>query len=76
MKDELIAGAHGVEGRYPFLDPRVVQEYLWLSHEVKNAEYKKPIADFLREAAFPNLWDTKVGFNTVKGLDKGWHNHK
>ena len=73
MKDELIAGAHGVEGRYPFLDPRVVQEYLWLSHEVKNAEYKKPIADFLREAAFPNLWDTKVGFNTVKGLGKGWH---
>eukprot|EP00966_Prymnesium_polylepis_P156149 3607659-Prymnesium_polylepis.2 len=23
MKEELTAGAHGVEGRYPFLDPKV-----------------------------------------------------
>jgi hypothetical protein len=26
MKEELVAGAHGIETRYPFLDPRVVQE--------------------------------------------------
>jgi len=25
MKEELTSGAHGVEGRYPFLDPHVVQ---------------------------------------------------
>ena len=30
MKEELVAGVHGIEGRYPFLDPKVVQEYLWL----------------------------------------------
>lgn len=30
-KEEHVAGAHGVEARYPFLDPRVVQEYIWLS---------------------------------------------
>lgn len=30
MKEELVAGAHGVEGRYPFLDPNVVQE-LWVT---------------------------------------------
>lgn len=32
-KEEHVAGAHGVEGRYPFLDTRVVQEYLWLAPE-------------------------------------------
>jgi hypothetical protein len=41
MKEELTGGAHGVEARYPFLDPKVVQEYLWLRHDVKNAEYKR-----------------------------------
>ena len=30
-KEEHVAGAHGVEARYPFLDPRVVQEYIWLA---------------------------------------------
>jgi hypothetical protein len=40
MKEELVAGTHGVEGRYPFLDTQVVQEYLWLKDEVKNTKYK------------------------------------
>lgn len=62
MKEELTAGVHGAEGRYPFLDPKVVQEYLWLKHTVKNAEYKKPVADMLRAAHFPNDWGTKMGF--------------
>ena len=34
-KEEHVAGAHGVEARYPFLDPRVVQEYLWLAPEAQ-----------------------------------------
>ena len=63
MKEELTAGAHGAEGRYPLLDPKVVQEFLWLKHTVKNAEYKKPLADMLRDAQFPNLWGEKKGFN-------------
>ena len=28
FKEELVAGMHGVEGRYPFLDREVVQEFL------------------------------------------------
>eukprot|EP00965_Chrysotila_dentata_P231560 6198434-Pleurochrysis_carterae.AAC.2 len=65
MKEEMTAGAHGVEGRYPFLDPQVVQEYLWLSAELKNSEYKRPVADFLRSVAphFPNAWKEKQGFS-------------
>ena len=51
MKEELVSGAHGIEGRYPFLDPKVVQEFLWLKPELKNAEYKKPVADFCGRTA-------------------------
>merc|ERR1712060_996761 len=36
MKEELVAGVHGMEGRYPFLDRRTVQEYLWLTSDLKN----------------------------------------
>lgn len=70
MKEELTGGAHGIEARYPFLDPEVVQEYLWLTHDVKNSEYKRPVADFLRRHDFPNFWGKKVGFGptaTKKG---------
>ena len=62
MREELTAGARGVEGRYPFLDPDVVQEYLWLSQSLKNSEYKRPIADFMREQSYPNRYKWKSGF--------------
>lgn len=62
MKEELTGGAWGIEARYPFLDPHVVQEYLYLDHTLKNSEYKKPVADFLRRKAFPNMWGAKTGF--------------
>lgn len=39
-KEESTAGAHGVETRYPFLDRNLVQEFLWLSADTKNALYK------------------------------------
>ena len=29
-KEESITGGFGIEGRYPFLDKAVVQEFLWL----------------------------------------------
>jgi len=80
MKEELTGGAHGIETRYPFLDPRVVQEYLWLSHDIKNSEYKRPIADFLRRYQFPNLWGAKRGFrghrNTIAVADSTIVNNK
>jgi len=68
MKEELVAGVHGIEGRYPFLDPKVVQEYLWLKHTVKNSEYKRPIADLLRATAFPTMWNKKVGFSPDRSI--------
>jgi len=69
MKEELTGGAHGMEVRYPFLDRRVVQEFLWLdSIHIKNSEYKRPIADFLGKHRFPNLYATKLGFSAEVDL--------
>ena len=69
MKEELVSGAHGIEGRYPFLDPKVVQEFLWLKPELKNAEYKKPVADFLRAHRVPTAWGRKIGFTAGRDTD-------
>ncbi|CAD7974699.1 unnamed protein product [Amoebophrya sp. A25] len=49
MKEEMVAGVYGIEARFPFLDPAVVQEFLWLSAETKNSEYKRVIADYMRK---------------------------
>ena len=55
-KEEMVSGAYGLEGRYPFLDFQVVQEFLWLSADkVKNREYKGVIADALRRRNYPFL---------------------
>merc|ERR1712216_463743 len=63
-KDEYVSGAFGIEGRYPFLDKEVVQEYLWLSASVKNSRYKRPIADYLEKYGYPFAeGGPKVGFN-------------
>ena len=40
MKEETVTGTWGIEGRYPYLDKYVVQEFLWLSNELKNSNYK------------------------------------
>ena len=39
-KDEYVTGSYGVEGRFPFLDTRVVQASLSLSADLKNKYYK------------------------------------
>eukprot|EP00928_Gymnodinium_smaydae_P001508 TRINITY_DN10549_c2_g1_i1.p1 TRINITY_DN10549_c2_g1~~TRINITY_DN10549_c2_g1_i1.p1 ORF type:complete len:595 (+),score=134.34 TRINITY_DN10549_c2_g1_i1:73-1857(+) len=62
MKEELVAGAHGMEGRYPFLDARVVQEYLWLSSDLKNAEYKAPVYDLFTRHGYAFERGKKRGF--------------
>ncbi|CAD7958962.1 unnamed protein product [Amoebophrya sp. A25] len=62
MKEEMIAGAHGVETRYPFLDPMLVQEFLWLSADLKNSIYKRPLLDMLQRYAYP-LELGKQGFS-------------
>jgi len=70
MKEELTGGAHGIESRYPFLDPYFVQEYLWLHSTVKNSAYKKPILDFLLRHKFPVSVNSKVGFTANVNLTK------
>eukprot|EP00406_Dinophysis_acuminata_P020944 CAMPEP_0179346330 /NCGR_PEP_ID=MMETSP0797-20121207/72514_1 /TAXON_ID=47934 /ORGANISM="Dinophysis acuminata, Strain DAEP01" /LENGTH=68 /DNA_ID=CAMNT_0021060867 /DNA_START=66 /DNA_END=269 /DNA_ORIENTATION=- len=62
MKEETIAGAYGIETRYPFLDREVVQEYLALAAHVKNSAYKRPIRDFLEGHDYP-FEETKQGFS-------------
>jgi asparagine synthetase B (glutamine-hydrolysing) len=63
FKDEIIFGHHGIEGRYPFLDRDVVQAFLDLDPELKNLEYKAPIANFLREHDYPFEPEKKRGFS-------------
>lgn len=69
MKEELVAGSHGVEARYPFLDPEVVQEFLWLSADVKNANYKAPLRDLFIIENYPFIPNEKVGFNAGYNVD-------
>ena len=64
--DEYIGGCFSFETRYPFCDKDVVQEFLWLSKELKN-EYKKsiykpPLLYYLEKEKFP-MATRKLGFN-------------
>ncbi|CAK9109864.1 unnamed protein product [Durusdinium trenchii] len=68
MKEEVVAGSHGLEARYPFLDRAVVQEFLWLSHNVKNEIYKRPVHDFLAAANYPFDVGNKDGFAAGRNL--------
>lgn len=66
FKDEIIYGRHGIEGRYPFLDRGLVQTFLSLDSELKNLEYKAPIAAFLRKYNYPFEDGRKRGFSPQK----------
>ncbi len=61
-KEEHVAGSYGLEARYPFLDPQVVQEFLWLTPELKNSNYKSVIHNYLQENNFPMSVNEKIGF--------------
>jgi len=63
MKEETVSGTWGIEGRYPFLDKQVVQEFLWLVPELKNKHYKAPIHFYLKEQNYPFEEEIKTGFN-------------
>lgn len=75
-KEEYVAGTYGIEGRYPFLDKYVVQEFLWLSNELKNKWYKSPICNYLKNNNYPFDENKKIGFNcgmsdgTEKNINK------
>lgn len=61
-KEEYIAGSFGIEARYPFLDARVVQEFLWLSADLKSKYYKAPLHAYLQNNNFPFELNTKRPF--------------
>jgi asparagine synthetase B (glutamine-hydrolysing) len=62
FKDEFILGRHGIEGRYPYLDKMLVQEFLWLAPSLKNRAYKAPLEAFLDEYSYPFELAIKRGF--------------
>ena len=73
MKEETVSGTWGVEGRYPFLDKQVVQEFLWLSNDLKNKHYKSVIHNYLTSNNYPFEENQKVGFNCgFKGDSDGF----
>jgi asparagine synthase (glutamine-hydrolysing) len=67
-KEEYVAGHYGIETRYPFLDKDLVQEFLYLSPELKNKKYKSVLDEYLAVNKFPYNSGEKIGFNTLKGL--------
>ena len=66
LKDEMISGIYGIEGRYPFLDKNVIQEFLSLSAHLKNKRYKNCIASFLDNNSYPFSEGDKLGFLPLK----------
>jgi asparagine synthetase B (glutamine-hydrolysing) len=61
-KEEYVGGCFGIEMRYPFLDKNVVQEFLWLSQDLKNKEYKAPLSFYFKQTNFPFEESIKRGF--------------
>jgi len=61
-KEEIISGLYGIEGRYPYLDKDVVQEYLNLTVELKNGDYKAPMKYLFEKLNYP-YEEEKIGFN-------------
>jgi len=63
---EEISSLYGVEVRYPFLDTDLVQEFLWLTPELKNRFYKAPLREYLILNNVPFEENKKRGFNPIK----------
>jgi asparagine synthetase B (glutamine-hydrolysing) len=61
-KEEYVAGAYGLEARYPYLDPLVVQEFLWLDSGLKNKWYKSVLHQYFTMHEFPFGKNQKFGF--------------
>lgn len=65
-KEEYVAGHFGIETRYPFLDKDLVQEFLWLSADLKNSKYKSCLDEYLKVNNFPYQQAEKRGFHVVE----------
>ena len=64
-KEEYVAGHFGIETRYPFLDRQLVQEFLWLTHDLKNSKYKSVLDEYLLRNNFPFQPQEKRGFHVI-----------
>ena len=62
-KEEYVAGHFGIETRYPFLDRDLVQEFLWLTADLKNRHYKSALHAYLDSRAWPFNSGEKLGFH-------------
>lgn len=62
---EDIAKLYDIEIRYPFLDTDLVQEFLWLTPELKNKYYKAPTREYLIRNNVPFDEGIKKGFNPI-----------
>ena len=67
-KEEYVAGAYGIETRYPFLDKDLVQEFLWLTPELKNKNYKAPLHEYFERNGYPFNPGIKIGFRAKDNL--------
>ena len=67
-KEETISSLHGIESRYPFLDKKVIQEFLWLKPELKNKKYKAPLHYYMEKYNYPFCENEKIGFKCKKHL--------
>lgn len=70
VKEEYISGLHGIEGRYPLLDKNVVQEFLWLSSDLKNKFYKAPLHVYMSNREYPFDFCVKIGFRANENHDE------
>ena len=67
-KEESVSSLHGIESRYPFLDKKVIQEFLWLKPELKNKKYKAPLHYYMEKYNYPFCENEKIGFKCKKHL--------
>jgi asparagine synthetase B (glutamine-hydrolysing) len=62
------AAAAGVETRYPYLDKETVQNFLWLTDELKNKNYKQCQHQIMKKRKFPfDEENLKVGLRIFSG---------
>lgn len=65
---EEISALYGIECRYIFLDIDLVQEFLYLTPELKNRHYKAPLHEYLTINNIPFEEGKKRGFNPIYNM--------
>jgi len=63
LKETKVPKAYGAKVTFPFLDIDLVQEFLWLTPELKNRHYKAPLYEYLVRNGVAFEYGKKRGFN-------------